>query len=175
MWINCSMPCLRTWSACCFVSDHDKGDPRERRPMATISLNCKYNKQTEWYNISYTSLNKSDDGQPLQYLNVKASLYISAEQWKEQTNEMLWTPMYLWMSNSCLFIFTNNLRTSRLAQIFTNHTKTKGWVLRKHCYAWDGIITRSLANDRIIQLDIMCMHQMQARKKYSMQKVDCIS
>lgn len=47
MWINCSMPCLRTWSACCFVSDHDKGDPRERKPMATFFLNCKYNKLSD--------------------------------------------------------------------------------------------------------------------------------
>lgn len=28
------MPCFRTWSAYCFVSDHGKGEPKERRPMS---------------------------------------------------------------------------------------------------------------------------------------------
>lgn len=33
MWRNCKIPCFRTWLAYCLVSDHDKGDPSERRPM----------------------------------------------------------------------------------------------------------------------------------------------
>ena len=50
MWRNCCMPCFRTWSAYCFVSDHGKGEPRERSPMFDTQA-AKIQRNKQWQQL----------------------------------------------------------------------------------------------------------------------------